>query len=46
MGAKVASGKATAEEAADYIQYWNDRTRYVFENADTLEALFTVKVYE
>lgn len=46
MGAKVAQGLATAEEAADYIQYWNDRARFVFENADTVDGFFTVTVYE
>ncbi len=36
MGAKVASGEATAEEAADYVDWWNSRIEYVFDNADTL----------
>jgi len=40
------AGEATQDEVADYIQYWNDRARFVFENADSLEALFTVKVYD
>jgi hypothetical protein len=46
MGAKLAAGKATPEEAADYVQYWNDRARFVFENAETMDLLFSVKVYE
>jgi hypothetical protein len=46
MGVKMAQGKATKEEAADYYQYWNDRARFVFENADSLEGFFTVTVYQ
>lgn len=46
MGVKMAAGKATPEEAADYFQYWNDRARFVLENADTLDGFFTVKIYE
>ena len=46
MGKKMAAGEATPEEAADYIQYWNDRALYVFENADTLDGFFTVTTYE
>jgi len=34
------------DQSADYIQYWNDRARFVFDKADSLEQLFTVKVYE
>jgi len=45
MGKKVALGQATTEEAADYIQYWNDRARFVFENQD-MDGFFTVTVYE
>jgi len=44
MGKKMATGQATEEEAAEYIQYWNDRVIFIFENADTLEGLFTVTV--
>lgn len=36
LGAKLASGEATAEEAEAYINWWNVRTEYVFENADSL----------
>ena len=36
LGAKVASGKATPEEEAAYIEWWNVRTEYVFENSDHL----------
>ena len=36
---------ATPEEAADYIQYWNDRAKFVLENAD-MNGFFTVTVYE
>lgn len=36
LGAKLASGEGTAEEAEAYINYWNTRTEYVFDNADTL----------
>ena len=46
MGVKMAMGQATPEEAADYYQYWNDRARFVLENADTLDGFFTVTVYE
>ena len=45
MGKKMAAGEATPEEAADYIQYWNDRARFVFEKAD-LDGFFSVTVYE
>jgi len=36
LGAKLASGMATPEEEAAYIEWWNVRTEYVFENADSL----------
>ena len=42
MAAKVASGKATPEEAGEWIEYWNARVKFVFKNADTLEGFFTV----
>jgi hypothetical protein len=45
MGKKLAAGEATAEQAADYYQYWNDRAIYVLENAD-MDGFFTVTVYE
>jgi hypothetical protein len=46
MGVKMASGKATAEEVTNYVKYWNDRVDFIFENADTMDGLFTVKVYD
>jgi hypothetical protein len=46
MGKKMAAGEATSEEAADYYEYWNDRAKFVLENADTLDGFFTVTVYE
>lgn len=46
MGKKMAAGEATPEEAADYIQYWNDRAMFVLEHADTLDGFFTVTVYD
>ncbi len=45
MGKKMAAGEATPEEAADYIQYWNDRAMFVFDKAD-MDGFFYVKVYE
>ncbi len=45
MGKKMALGEATPEEAADYIEYWNDRAKFVLENAD-MDGFFTVTVYE
>lgn len=46
LGKKMAADEATPEEAAEYYQYWNDRARFVFEKADTLDGFFTVKIYE
>jgi hypothetical protein len=46
MGKKIANGEATPEESAEYIQYWNDRVRFVFENADSMGKLFPVTIYE
>jgi hypothetical protein len=46
MGEKMALGEATPEEAADYIKYWNDRTRFVFDKADSLPGFFPVTVYK
>jgi hypothetical protein len=43
MSAKVAAGKASPEEAAQWRQDWNMRVRFIFENADVLPGLFTVK---
>ncbi len=45
MGKTMAAGEATPEEAADYIQYWNDRAMFVLENAD-MDGFFTVTIYE
>jgi len=36
MGAKVASGLASAEEEAAYIAWWNQRIEYLLDNANTL----------
>ena len=41
-GFKIADGTATEEQVADFIDWWNERVEFVFENADTLEGLFTV----
>jgi hypothetical protein len=46
MGKKMAAGEATPEEAAAYYEYWNDRAKFVLENADTLDGFFTVTVYK
>jgi hypothetical protein len=46
MGKKMAAGEATPEEAAEYYEYWNDRAKFVLENADTLDGFFTVTVYD
>lgn len=46
MGAKMAAAKATPEEAAEYYEYWNARAKFVFENADTLDGFFNVKVLQ
>jgi hypothetical protein len=45
MGKKMAAGQASAEEAAEYYEYWNDRAKFVLENAD-MDGFFTVTVYE
>jgi hypothetical protein len=42
MAAKLARGEATPEEAREWVEYWNARVRFIFENADTLKGLFTV----
>jgi hypothetical protein len=41
----MATFQATPEEAADYIQYWNDRAIFVLENQD-MKGFFTVTVYD
>jgi hypothetical protein len=46
MGVKMASGSATADEGSDYVKYWNERVDFIFEDADSMDGLFTVKVYE
>jgi hypothetical protein len=45
MGAKMAKGQATTEEAADYFEYWNARAKFVLDNAD-MDGFFTVTVYD
>jgi hypothetical protein len=42
MAAKLAKGEATQEEAKEWVEYWNARVRFIFENADTLVGFFTV----
>ena len=40
LGARIAGGHpVSAEEIESYITWWNDRTEYVFENADSLVVL-------
>ncbi|MCB2160525.1 hypothetical protein KQH40_00395 [bacterium] len=46
LGAKMAAGEANPDETADYYQYWNDRAKFVFENADALDGFFLVNVYQ
>ena len=46
MGKKLAAGEATPEEAADYYVYWNDRAKFVFENAEVLDGFFPITVYQ
>ena len=45
MGKTMAMGEASADDAADYIEYWNDRTKFVFEHAD-MDGFFIVKIYD
>ena len=45
MGKKMAAGEASLEDVAEYIQYWNDRARFVFEKSD-MDGFFYVNVYE
>jgi hypothetical protein len=45
MGKKMAAGEATPEEAAAYYQYWNDRAKFVLDNAD-MDGFFFITVYE
>ena len=42
MAAKLARGKATPEAAREWVEYWNARVRFIFENADTLAGFFTI----
>ena len=42
MAAKLARGEATREEAGEWVEYWNARVRFIFDNADTLKGLFTL----
>ena len=44
-GFKIADGTATEEQVADFIDWWNERVEFVFENADTWPGLFTVTEY-
>lgn len=43
VSAKMGQGTATAEEAAEWIIYWNARAEFVLNNADTLEGLFVIE---
>lgn len=43
MNKKMAEGSVTPEEASEWIEYWNARVKFVFENADTLEGLIIVE---
>lgn len=43
MGARVARGQATPEETEEWRQYWNARTKFVLDKADTLSGFFTVE---
>ena len=36
LGALVAAGMATEQEAVDFAAYWNERVEFVFQNADML----------
>lgn len=45
MGAKLAKGMATPEEAQDYYEYWNDRARFVLDNQD-MDGFFNVTIYD
>jgi len=40
---RMVNGEATPDETRDWIEYWNARVKFIFENADTLEGLFTVE---
>ncbi len=42
MASKMAYGKASVEEVKEWKKFWNERVKFVFENADTLEGFFTV----
>ena len=46
MGRKLDAGEGTPEEKAAYYEYWNDRAKFIFENADTLEGFFLLNVYQ
>ena len=41
-GDALASGKATPEQAAEFIKNWNDAALYILENAGKVEGLVTV----
>ncbi len=42
MGAKVARGEASEEERRDWVEYWNERARFVLFNGD-VPGLFEVE---
>lgn len=39
---KLVNGEASPEEAKEWTEDWNARVEFIFQNADTLEGLFTV----
>lgn len=42
LGVKMAQGAATPQETAEYVQWWNARAKFVFQNADKLDGFFVV----
>ncbi len=43
LSSKIVNGVATHEETDAWVKYWNDRVIFVFENADSLDGLFTIE---
>ncbi|MFC1889029.1 hypothetical protein ACFL4G_04655 [Thermodesulfobacteriota bacterium] len=41
-GIKMVKGEAAPGEAKEWIEYWNARVAFIFENADSLKGFFTV----
>lgn len=42
LGVKMAQNLATPHEIAEYVQWWNARAKFVFQNADKLDGFFVV----